>query len=54
MNLPRDWTKKKDWLEKANEPSHLSTRDHMGIWWMVLVALVAVGCGVLFFGRLIF
>lgn len=50
----KKWARSRDWLDKASEPSELSTKDHLGLWVMVALAVVAVGCGLLFFGRLIF
>lgn len=32
MNLPKDWTRKPDWLDKAREPSHLGFRGHLLLW----------------------
>jgi hypothetical protein len=31
MNLPKDWSKKPDWLDKASEPGLLRGRD-----WLML------------------
>jgi hypothetical protein len=38
MGLPKDWSKKPDWLDKASEPS-----DGWKVAaWMVVVAVLAV------------
>lgn len=49
MNLPKDWTKKPDWLDKAKEPSHLGFRGHLLIWSAATLILISLICAVAFF-----
>lgn len=42
MNLPKDWSKKPDWLDKASAPSHLSTWDHITLWFGIALAVASV------------
>ena len=40
MNLPKDWSKKPDWLEKAKEP----TEGGFSVFVLVASALGLVAC----------
>lgn len=51
MNLPKDWSKKPDWLDKAKEPSEIDTKGHLGIWLLVAVVVTTCGLAVLFLSR---
>lgn len=42
MGLPKDWSKKPDWLDKAKEPSYLSTWDHIKLWLGVALGVATV------------
>lgn len=39
MNLPKDWSKKPDWLDKAGDPDH-GTR---GMWGLIGAGVLIVG-----------
>ncbi len=50
MNLPKDWYKKPDWLDKAKEPSELGPSDHAHIWLFIVLAVAALaGLGLFLF-----
>ena len=46
MNLPKDWSKGPDWLDKAKDPSHGS--DGMGGFILAIVLIVGGACAFLF------
>lgn len=54
MNLPKDWSKKPDWLDRASEPSPLTFMDRLSFVWGALLIIGSLVCFALFFGRLIF
>lgn len=48
MTLPRDWSKKKDWLDQAKEPSHLGGKGYAQLWlagFLILLTAGALGLG---------
>lgn len=47
MNLPKDWTKKKDWLDKASEPSE---GGRVFLWAAGIVGLSLLSLGLLVAG----
>lgn len=52
MNLPKDWLRKPDWLDKASEPSDLSGRDRTLMAAVVVSVLVTLGALLWGAGRL--
>ncbi len=53
MNLPKDWLRKPDWLDRASEPSELKAGDRTLLIAVVVCVLVTLGALAWGAGRLL-
>jgi hypothetical protein len=54
MTLPKDWSKKPDWLDRASEPSHLGIKERVLIICTVLLLLGGLALAAVFVGSRLF
>lgn len=54
MNLPKDWSKKPDWLDRAAEPSHLGVKERALVIGTAVLLLSGLILAAVFVGSRLF